>query len=102
MMSIARMLCFFSNAITLWISWSTLACWTLKPCATSVDTHAKVFGDGATLSDTTAYHSLDNALKYLTFTSLDLTSHMVFNRSLYMNDPREPHLSMVKRILRYL
>jgi hypothetical protein len=53
------------------------------------------------LSDPTAYHSLAGALQYLTFTKLDI-SYVVQQVCLHMHDPREPHLTGVKHILRYL
>ncbi|GJY33208.1 ribonuclease H-like domain-containing protein [Tanacetum coccineum] len=39
--------------------------------------------------------------KYLTFTRLDI-SYAVQQMCLYMHDPREPHFSALKRILRYV
>jgi hypothetical protein len=40
-----------------------------KPCTTPVDTSSKPSGDtGNPISDPTYYHSLVNALQYLTFT----------------------------------
>ena len=72
-----------------------------KPCSTPVDTHAKLSGDGAPMDDPTHYHSLAGALQYLTFTHSDI-SYAVQHVYLFMNDPREPHLNLVKRILRYL
>ncbi|GJX83735.1 ribonuclease H-like domain-containing protein [Tanacetum coccineum] len=41
------------------------------------------------------------ALQYLTFTRHDL-SYVVQQVCLYMHDPREPHLTALKRILRYV
>jgi hypothetical protein len=72
-----------------------------KPCSTPVDTHAKVSGDGAPVDDPTHYCSLAGALQYLTFTRLDI-AYAVQQVCLFMHDPREPHLNLVKRILRYL
>jgi len=73
-----------------------------KPCSTHVDTNAKVSSiDGAPVSDPTQYRSLVGALQYLTFTRLDI-SYAVQQVCLHMHDPRDTHLSAVKRILRYL
>jgi hypothetical protein len=51
--------------------------------------------------DPTAYWSLASALQYLTFTRPDIT-YAVQQLCLHMHDPREPHLTAVKRLLRYL
>jgi hypothetical protein len=51
--------------------------------------------------DPTAYRSLAGALKYLTFTRPDIT-YVVQQICLHMHDPREPHLTALKRLLRYL
>jgi len=73
-----------------------------KPCSTPVDTHAKVSAtEGAPVTDPTHYRSLTGALQYLTFTRPDI-AYAVQQVCLHMHDPREPHLSAVKRILRYL
>ncbi|GJY62047.1 ribonuclease H-like domain-containing protein [Tanacetum coccineum] len=57
--------------------------------------------DGAPISDSTLYRSLAGALQYLTFTRPDI-SYAVQQVCLFMHDPREPHLSALKRILRYV
>ena len=73
-----------------------------KPCSTPVDTHAKVSSTvGAPVSDPTQYRSLVGALQYLTFTRPDI-SYAVQQVCLHIHDPRDVHLSAVKRILRYL
>jgi hypothetical protein len=73
-----------------------------KPCSTPVDNQAKVSSDiGAPVRDPTAYRSLAGALEYLTFTRPDI-AYVVQQVCLHMHDPREPHLTAVKRILRYL
>ena len=66
-----------------------------KPCSTPVDTQAKLS------ADPTAYRSLAGALQYLTFTRPDLT-YAVQQVCLRMHDPRESHLSALKRLLRYV
>ncbi|GJX30178.1 ribonuclease H-like domain-containing protein [Tanacetum coccineum] len=45
--------------------------------------------------------SLAGALQYLTFTRPDI-SYAVQQVCLFMHDPREPHLSALKRVLRYV
>jgi len=73
-----------------------------KPCSTPVDTQGKVSEEeGTPVTDPTAYQSLAGALQYLTFTRPDIT-YAVQQICLHMHDPREPHLTALKRILRYL
>ncbi|GJZ72953.1 ribonuclease H-like domain-containing protein [Tanacetum coccineum] len=56
--------------------------------------------DGGTpVVDPTLYRSLAGSLQYLTFTRPDIT-YAVQQVCLYMHDPREPHFSALKRILR--
>ena len=69
---------------------------------TPVDTHAKLSATaGAPVANPSTYRSLAGALQYLTLTRPDL-AYAVQQVCLFMHDPREPHLSMIKRILRYL
>ena len=69
---------------------------------TPVDTHAKLSATtGAPVAHPSTYRSLAGALQYLTLTHPDL-AYAVQQVCLFMHDPREPHLSMIKRILRYL
>lgn len=72
-----------------------------NPCKTLVDTNSKLGLDGDHVSDLTLYRSLAGALQYLTFTRPDL-SYSVQRVCLYMHDPRDPHFTTLKRILRYL
>ncbi|GJU14206.1 ribonuclease H-like domain-containing protein [Tanacetum coccineum] len=65
------------------------------------DTALLAFLYGAPISDSTLYRSLVGALQYLTFTRPDI-SYAVQQVCLFMHDPREPHLSALKRILRYV
>nr|GEW33516.1 NB-ARC domains-containing protein [Tanacetum cinerariifolium] len=59
-------------------------------------------GDGGTpVVDPTLYRSLVGSLQYLTFTRPDI-KYVVQQVCLYMHDPREPHFSPLKRILRYV
>ena len=73
-----------------------------KPCSTPVDTQAKLSeAEGTPVTDPTAFRSLAGALQYLTFTRPDIT-YAVQQICLHMHDPREPHLTALKRLLRYL
>nr|XP_015639159.1 uncharacterized protein LOC107281082 [Oryza sativa Japonica Group] len=70
--------------------------------STPVDTHAKLSAtDGLPVADPSAYRSIAGALQYLTLTRPDL-AYAVQQVCLFMHDPREPHLALVKRILRYV
>ncbi|GJR75117.1 microrchidia 6-like protein isoform X1 [Tanacetum coccineum] len=68
---------------------------------TPIDTESKLGSDSDPVSDPTLYWSLAGSLQYLTFTLPDI-SHAVQQVCLYMHDPREPHFSALKRILRYV
>jgi hypothetical protein len=73
-----------------------------NPCSTSVDTEGKLSeAEGPPVSDPTAYRSLAGALQYLTFTRPYIT-YAVQQICLHMHDPWEPHLTALKRLLRYL
>ncbi|GKE23011.1 ribonuclease H-like domain-containing protein [Tanacetum coccineum] len=72
-----------------------------NPCKTPVDTESKLGSDGDLVSDPTLYRSLAGALQYLTFTRPDI-SYVVQQICLYMHDPRDPHFTALKRILRYV
>ena len=72
-----------------------------KPCTTPVDLNPKLSADGAPVSDPTDFRSLASALQYLTFTRPDI-SYAVQQVCLHMHDPREPHLTALKHILRYV
>jgi hypothetical protein len=72
-----------------------------KPCSAPVDTHAKLSASGDPVADATVYRSLVGALQYVTFTRPDVT-YAIQQVCLHMHDPREPHLTAIKRILRYL
>nr|XP_040258860.1 uncharacterized mitochondrial protein AtMg00810-like [Aegilops tauschii subsp. strangulata] len=73
-----------------------------KPVSTPVDTRHKLSRDaGAPVSDPSEYRSLVGALQYLTMTRPDL-AYAVQQACLHMHDPRDQHLALVKRILRYV
>ncbi|GJX34950.1 ribonuclease H-like domain-containing protein [Tanacetum coccineum] len=72
-----------------------------NPSRTPVDTESKLGHTGDVVSDRTLYRSLAGSLQYLTFTRPDI-SYAVQQVCLYMHDPREPHFSALKRILRYV
>ncbi|GJT54605.1 ribonuclease H-like domain-containing protein [Tanacetum coccineum] len=72
-----------------------------NPTRMLVDTESKLGSDGDPISDPTLYRSLAGGLQYLTFTCLDI-SYAVQHVCLHMNDPREPHLAALKRVLRYV
>nr|GEY34205.1 ribonuclease H-like domain-containing protein [Tanacetum cinerariifolium] len=64
-------------------------------------TESKLGPDGDSVSDPTLYRSLVGSLQYFTFTRPDI-SYAVQQVCLFMLDPREPHFSALKRILRYV
>ena len=69
---------------------------------TPVDTRAKLSAtDGDPVEDASQYRSLAGALQYLMLTRPDI-AYAVQQVCLFMHDPREPHLAMIKRILRYV
>nr|GEU55754.1 hypothetical protein [Tanacetum cinerariifolium] len=72
-----------------------------NPSRIPVDTESKLGLDGVPVQDPTLYRSLSGGLQYLTFTRPDL-SYAVQQVCLYMHDPREPHIAVLKRILRYV
>jgi hypothetical protein len=73
-----------------------------NPCLTPVDTKSKPsLIDGPPLDNPTEYWSLAGALQYLTLTCPDI-SYAVQQACLFMHSPTELHLSLVKRILRYI
>jgi hypothetical protein len=73
-----------------------------KPCTTPIDLQAKLAGDsGPPVEDASQFRSIAGALQYLTFTRPDI-AYVVQQICLHMHDPREPHLTVMKHILRYL
>jgi hypothetical protein len=72
-----------------------------KPYATPVDMQGKVSAAAPQVADPTGYQSIAGALQYLIFTRPNI-AYAVQQVCLHMHDPREPHLTAMKRILRYL
>jgi hypothetical protein len=73
-----------------------------KPCMTPVDLQAKLVDDSRSpVVDASRFWSIAGALQYLTFTRPDI-AYPVQQICLHMHDPREPHMTAMKRILRYL
>ncbi|GKB04959.1 reverse transcriptase domain-containing protein [Tanacetum coccineum] len=72
-----------------------------NPYRTPIDIESKLGDDGDAIHDPALYRSLAGSLQYLTFTHPDI-SYAVQKVCLYMHDPREPHFSALKRILRYV
>jgi len=69
---------------------------------TLVDARMKLSAtDGSPVADPTHYCCLTGALQYLTLTRPD-TAYVVQQVCLFMHDPREPHLALLKRILHYV
>lgn len=69
-----------------------------QPTRTPADTGSKLSSTGSKVTDPTLYRRLTGALQYLTITRPDI-SYSVQQACLFMHDPRDPHLSHVKRIL---
>jgi len=68
---------------------------------TPIDSKSKLSAtDGPPVADPSEYRSIVGALQYLTLTRPDL-AYAVQQVCLFMH-PREPHLAVVKRILRYV
>ncbi|GJU44907.1 ribonuclease H-like domain-containing protein, partial [Tanacetum coccineum] len=72
-----------------------------NPTRTPADMESNMGPEGTPVSEPTLYRSLAGGLQYLTFTRPDL-SYDVQQICLYMHDPREPHLTALKHILRYI
>lgn len=73
-----------------------------KPAGTPIDTKPKLAVDtGHRVTNPSEYRSLAGALQYLTMTQLDL-AYAVQQVCLHMHDPRNCHLALIKRILRYV
>jgi len=70
--------------------------------STPVDTRVKLSSfDGVPIADLTWVSELANTLQYPTLTRPDL-AYVVQQVCLFMHDPHEPHLVLIKCILRYI
>jgi hypothetical protein len=75
---------------------------TCTPVSTPVDTLPKLAADaGNPVADPSEYRSLAGGLQYLTMTRPDL-AYAVQQICLHMHDPRDGHLALLKRVLRYV
>jgi hypothetical protein len=73
-----------------------------KAVPTPADTKPKTSAtDGTLISDATTFRSLAGALQYLTIMRPDI-AYAVQQVCLHMHAPRDVHLTMLKRILRYV
>jgi hypothetical protein len=73
-----------------------------KPVSTPVDRQTKVSAESEPpVADPTHFRSLAGALQYLTFTHPNI-AYVVQQICIHMHDPREPHLTTMKRTLHYL
>jgi hypothetical protein len=73
-----------------------------NPCTTPVDLQAKLADDsGPPVTDVSQFRSIAGALQYLTFTRPNI-AYAMQQICLHKHDPREPHLTAMKCILRYL
>jgi hypothetical protein len=70
--------------------------------STPVDTTPKLAAEvGSPIANPSQYRSLAGALQYLTFTRPDI-AYAVQQICVHMHDPRDQHLTLVKRVLQYL
>ena len=74
---------------------------TCKPIATPLATKTDCLASTDTLTNPFLFRSLVGALQYLTSTRPDLT-YPINLVSQYMHNPTLSHMSLVKRILRYV
>jgi hypothetical protein len=73
-----------------------------KPCTTLVNLQVKLaVNSGPPVQDASQFQSITGALQYLTFTQSDIT-YVVQQICLHMHEPRESHLTAMKRIMCYL
>jgi hypothetical protein len=73
-----------------------------NPCTTPVDLQVKLADDSVPpVVDASQFWSIARALQYLTFIRPDI-AYAVQQICLHMHDPWEPHLTAMKRMLRYL
>lgn len=72
-----------------------------KPAPTPIDAKSKFPAEGPITDDAQSYRSLAGALQYLTMTRPDI-AFAVQQACLHMHDPRVSHMTLLKRILRYV
>lgn len=73
-----------------------------KPCQSPTISGSKLKNyEGSSLDDPTSLRMLVGSLQYLTLTRPDLT-YQVNQISQFMQNPRPVHMTVVKRILRYV
>ena len=73
-----------------------------RPISTPIDVKPKLpAASGAPVPDRSEYRQLAGALQWLTLTRPDI-AHAVQQICLHKHDPREGHLALVKRVLRYI
>jgi hypothetical protein len=72
-----------------------------KAAPTPIDAKNKLSNDGASTDDATAYRSPASVLQFLTMTRPDI-AFAVQQACLHMHDPKVPHMTLLKRILRYI
>jgi hypothetical protein len=71
-----------------------------NPCTTPVDLQVKLADDSVPpVANASQFWSIARALQYLTRPDI---AYAVQQICLHMHDPREPHLTAMKRMLRYL
>ena len=73
-----------------------------RPISTPIDVKPKLSAcAGEPVSDPSEYRQIAGALQWLTITRPDI-AHAVQQVCLHMHDPRDSHLALVKRVLRYV
>jgi hypothetical protein len=72
-----------------------------KAAPTPIEAKNKLSNDGAPTDDAAAYRSLAGALQFLTMTRPDI-AFAVQQACLHMHDPKVSHMTLLKRILRYI
>ena len=87
---------------SLTVNWCRAGMSECHSTTTPIDCKSKLSAsDGPPVADPSEYRSIASALQYLTLTQPDL-AYAVQQVCLFMHDPREPHLALVKRILCYV
>ena len=73
-----------------------------RPISTPIDVKPKLpTASGELVSDPSEYRRIAGALQWMTLTRPDI-AHAIQQICLHMHDPREGHLALIKRVLRYL